>query len=45
MNTHQAYNNWGGKSFLRYNSTGGPATKVSSDRPYSQWDGTGQFFD
>jgi hypothetical protein len=45
VNTYQAYNNWGGKSFFRYNSTGGPATKVSFDRPYSQWDGAGQFFD
>jgi hypothetical protein len=45
VNTYQAYNNWGGKSLFRYNSTGGPATKVSFDRPYSQWDGAGQFFD
>jgi hypothetical protein len=45
VNTYQAYNNWGGKSFFRYNSTGGVATKVSFDRPYSQWDGAGQFFD
>jgi hypothetical protein len=45
VNTYQAYNNWGGKSFYRYNSTGGPASKVSFDRPYSQWDGAGQLFD
>ncbi|HZR97380.1 MAG TPA: N,N-dimethylformamidase beta subunit family domain-containing protein [Chloroflexota bacterium] len=45
VNTYQAYNNWGDKSFFRYNSTGDPAVKVSFDRPYSQWDGAGQFFD
>ncbi len=45
VNTYQAYNNWGGKSLHAYNSTGPPATHVSFDRPYSQWDGAGQFFD
>ncbi len=45
LNTYQAYNNWGGKSLYAYNSTGGPATHVSFDRPHSQWDGAGQFFD
>jgi hypothetical protein len=45
VNTYQAYNNWGGKSLYDYNSVGGRATKVSFDRPYSQWDGAGQFFD
>jgi hypothetical protein len=45
VNTYQAYNNWGGKSLYPYNSVGGPAVKVSFDRPYDQWDGAGAFFD
>jgi len=45
VNTYQAYNNWGGKSLYPYNSVGAPATKVSFDRPYDQWDGAGAFFD
>jgi hypothetical protein len=45
VNTYQAYNNWGGKSLYAYNSVGAPATKVSFDRPYSQWQGAGRFFD
>jgi hypothetical protein len=45
VNTYQAYNNWGGKSLYAYNSVGPPATKVSYDRPYSQWQGAGHFFD
>jgi hypothetical protein len=31
--TWQAYNDWGGKSLYGFNSTGGPADKVSYDRP------------
>jgi hypothetical protein len=45
VNTYQAYNNWGGKSFYPYNSVGPAAVKVSFDRPYDQWDGAGAFFD
>lgn len=45
VNTYQAYNNWGGKSLYPQNSVGKPASKVSFDRPYSQWDGAGHFFD
>ncbi|HZU04522.1 MAG TPA: N,N-dimethylformamidase beta subunit family domain-containing protein [Chloroflexota bacterium] len=45
VNTYQAYNNWGGKSLYTFNSVGPPATKVSFDRPYSQWAGAGHFFD
>lgn len=35
VNTWQAYNGWGGKSLYGFNSTGGPAMKVSFDRPFS----------
>jgi hypothetical protein len=35
VNTWQAYNGWGGKSLYNFNSRGGPATKVSFDRPFS----------
>ena len=45
VNTYQAYNNWGGKSLYDFNSVGPAATKVSFDRPYSQWQGAGRFFD
>lgn len=46
--TYQAYNNWGGKSLYAFNSTGGPARKVSFNRPYEQSvyaspDGAGHF--
>jgi len=40
VNTWQAYNNWGGKSLYDVNSTGGPANRVSFDRPVApkgQW--------
>jgi hypothetical protein len=43
--TYQAYNKWGGKSLYDYQSPGGRAYKVSFDRPYESWDGSGQFFD
>jgi hypothetical protein len=45
FNTYQAYNKWGGKSLYDYQSTGGRAAKVSFDRPYDSWNGSGQFFD
>ena len=32
-NTWQAYNPWGGKSIYPFNSDGGPAVRVSFDRP------------
>jgi hypothetical protein len=41
--TSQAYNNWGGKSLYTYNSVGGPARKVSFNRPYART-GTGNGF-
>jgi N,N-dimethylformamidase beta subunit-like, C-terminal/PKD domain/HYDIN/CFA65/VesB-like, Ig-like domain/Cep192 domain 4 len=47
VNTYQAYNNWGGKSLYAFNSdSGGPATKVSFNRPYLHsygYDGSGDF--
>ena len=43
VTTYQAYNNWGGKSLYAFNSTAGPATKVSFDRPYSSAFGTGGY--
>ncbi len=43
--TYQAYNNWGGKSLYGFNSSGDPAVKASFDRPYTDWDGAGDFFD
>ena len=39
---YQAYNNWGGKSLYNFNSTGGPARKVSFNRPYAG-NGTAEF--
>ena len=39
---YQAYNNWGGKSLYNFNSLGGPARKVSFDRPYAG-NGTAEF--
>jgi hypothetical protein len=57
VNTYQAYNNWpddndSGKSLYTYNSygpssiAGDPrAVKVSFDRPYSTYNGAGQFLD
>ena len=36
VNTYQAYNNWGGKSLYSFNSTNGPARKVSFNRPYDE---------
>src|SRR5262245_3252279 len=33
--TFQAYNNWGGKSLYKFNSTGGQAFAVSLNRPYA----------
>ncbi|MFN8524214.1 MAG: DUF6605 domain-containing protein [Chloroflexota bacterium] len=44
FNTYQAYNPFGGKSLYDFNSVGGRATKVSFDRPYDQWFGSGDFF-
>lgn len=45
VTTYQAYNNWGGKSLYTSNSNGGlNADKVSFDRPYESWNGTGLFF-
>jgi hypothetical protein len=35
VTTFQAYNNWGGKSLYNWNSTNGPAQKVSFNRPYA----------
>ena len=44
--TYQAYNNWGGKSLYDWESMDGvAAVKVSFDRPYADWDGSGGFFD
>ena len=43
VTTHQAYNNWGGKSLYQHNSTGLWARKVSFDRPYSTDNGPGAF--
>jgi len=43
VNTYEAYNNYGGKSLYSFNSTNGPAYKVSFDRPYVD-DGSGDFF-
>jgi hypothetical protein len=40
--TWQAYNGWGGKSLYPFSSTGGPARKVSYNRPYSDGGGLGQ---
>jgi len=43
--TYAAYNNWGGYSLYPYNSLNtnglGRAVKVSFDRPYSGWNGSG----
>lgn len=33
VTTWEAYNNWGGKSLYAFNSIGGPAVKVSFNRP------------
>jgi VCBS repeat-containing protein len=44
ITTYQAYNNWGGKSLYDFNSDGGRANKVSFDRPYELWGGSGYFF-
>jgi hypothetical protein len=41
VTTHQAYNNWGGKSLYGQSSTGPAATKVSFDRPYAANAGPG----
>jgi chitodextrinase len=44
--TSQAYNNWGGKSLYTFNSVGGPARKVSFNRPYARsgfFGGSGNF--
>lgn len=35
VTTYQAYNNWGGMSLYRWNSTGKQASKVSFNRPYA----------
>jgi hypothetical protein len=46
--TSQAYNNWGGKSLYTYNSVGGPARKVSFNRPYARggfFGGSGNFLE
>ena len=43
VTTDQAYNNWGGKSLYRHNSSGTWAQKVSFDRPYSTDTGPGGF--
>ena len=49
VTTFAAYNNWGGKSLYAFNSVGGPARKVSFDRPYAmapygiRLDGAGEF--
>jgi N,N-dimethylformamidase beta subunit-like, C-terminal len=49
VTTFAAYNNWGGKSLYAFNSAGGPARKVSFDRPYAsnpygvRLDGAGDF--
>ena len=43
VTTYQAYNNWGGKSLYGFNSTGGPAKKVSFNRPYASAFGTGGY--
>jgi hypothetical protein len=49
VTTFAAYNNWGGKSLYAFNSVGGPARKVSFDRPYAmapygiRLDGAGDF--
>ncbi len=49
VTTFAAYNNWGGKSLYAFNSAGGPAHKVSFDRPYAmapygiRLDGAGDF--
>ena len=43
VTTYQAYNNWGGKSLYRHNSSGTWAQKVSFDRPYSTDTGPGGF--
>lgn len=43
VTTYQAYNNWGGKSLYGFNSTGGPARKVSFLRPYASAFGTGGY--
>jgi len=41
VTTFEAYNNWGGKSLYRYNSTGRRAYKVSFNRPYDIGSGSG----
>ncbi|RIK52704.1 MAG: hypothetical protein DCC57_09530 [Chloroflexi bacterium] len=46
VTTWQAYNNWGGKSLYEFSSSGGQrAHKVSFDRPYAAWSGSGMLFD
>lgn len=35
VTTYQAYNNFGGKSLYGFNSSDGPSTKVSFNRPYA----------
>jgi hypothetical protein len=44
VTTYHAYNNWGGKSLYDFNSTGGPAVKVSFNRPYVVGAGAGDLF-
>lgn len=44
VNTWQAYNNWGGKSLYDHSSTDGERAQiVSFRRPYTSWDGRGDF--
>jgi len=49
VTTFAAYNNWGGRSLYAFNSSNGPARKVSFDRPYAgnpygvRLDGAGDF--
>jgi hypothetical protein len=44
VTTHQAYNNWGGKSLYSFNSVGPAAVKVSFNRPYANGKGAGELF-
>lgn len=43
VTTMAAYNNWGGKSLYRFNSTGAAADLVSFNRPYSTRTGPFEF--
>lgn len=44
INTWQAYNNWGGKSLYEHSSTDGERAEiVSFQRPYTNWDGRGDY--